>query len=43
LYNLETDPGEENNVAEANPEITSKLLQLLESARTPSEDFPFEK
>jgi arylsulfatase A len=41
LYNLETDPGEENNVAEANPEITSKLLQLLESARTPSEDFPF--
>jgi arylsulfatase A-like enzyme len=43
LYNLETDPGEENNVAEANPEITTKLLQLLESARTPSEDFPFGK
>jgi arylsulfatase A-like enzyme len=43
LYNLEDDPGEENNVAEANPEITSKLLQLLESARTPSADFPFVK
>lgn len=43
LYNLLNDPGEENNVAEANPEITSKLLQLLETARTPSEDFPFGK
>ncbi|MFW5823032.1 MAG: arylsulfatase [Tangfeifania sp.] len=41
LYNLTDDPGEENNIAEENPEMTSKLLQLLESARTPSEDFPF--
>lgn len=41
LYNLLIDPGEENNVADENPEITAKLLKLLESARTPSEDFKF--
>jgi arylsulfatase A-like enzyme len=43
LYNLVDDPGEEKNVAEANPEITTKLLQLLETVRIPSEDFKFEK
>ncbi|HKJ79034.1 MAG TPA: arylsulfatase [Prolixibacteraceae bacterium] len=42
LYNLETDPGEENNIADENPEITQKLLQLMDSSRTPSDDFPFE-
>ena len=42
LYNLVDDPGEENNVAKDNPEIATKLLLLLESARTPSEDFKFE-
>lgn len=42
LYNLANDPGEENNVAKENPEITDKLLKLLETARTPSEDFKFE-
>jgi arylsulfatase A len=41
LYNLIDDPGEENNVAEENPEITAKLLKLLESARTPSDVFTF--
>ena len=42
LYNLANDPGEENNVAKENPDITAKLLHLLESARIPSEDFKFE-
>jgi arylsulfatase A-like enzyme len=42
LYNLANDPGEERNVAKENPEITNELLDLLESARTPSEDFKFE-
>ncbi len=42
LYNLASDPGEENNVAEENPELTAKLLDLLQSARIPSEDFKFE-
>ena len=43
LYNLISDPGEENNVADGNPEITTKLLKLLESARIPSEVFTFGK
>ncbi|NQU54378.1 MAG: arylsulfatase [Bacteroidetes bacterium] len=43
LYNLRNDPGEENNVAKENPEITVKLLKLMESARTPSNDFSFGK
>ncbi len=42
LYDLANDVGEENNVAKENPELTAKLLELLESARTPSEDFKFE-
>ena len=42
LYNLVSDPGEENNIAETNPEITAKLLKLMESARTPSDVFTFE-
>ena len=41
LYNLIDDPGEETNVAKENPEITAKLLKLLESARTPSDVFTF--
>ncbi len=43
LYNLADDPSEKNNVAEQNPEITTKLLELLESARTTNEVFSFEK
>ncbi len=43
LYNLKTDPCEENNVANENPEITAKLLKLMESARTPSDVFVFDK
>jgi arylsulfatase A-like enzyme len=42
LYNLANDPGEKYNVANEYPEITDKLLKLLESARTESEDFKFE-
>ena len=32
LYNLETDPSEENNLASDNPEILNNLVQLAESA-----------
>ena len=39
LYNLANDPGEENNIAEANPEITKKMLLIMESARTESDVF----
>lgn len=41
LYDLELDPGEENNVAKANPKITEQLIKLMDSARNDSEDFPF--
>lgn len=41
LYNLATDPGEENNVAAENPEIANQLMELINSARTDSEVFPF--
>jgi len=43
LYNLANDPGEENNVAEENPEITNKLLKIMDSARTESDVFTFKK
>ena len=42
LYNLSNDIGEENNVAAENPEIVNELLELMKSARTESEAFPFE-
>jgi arylsulfatase A len=42
LYNIAADPGEQNNVAKANPEIVKKLTDLMESARTESEVFTFE-
>ena len=31
LYHLRTDLGEQNNLAESNPEITKKLLAMLEA------------
>ncbi|MEX2428816.1 MAG: arylsulfatase [Bacteroidales bacterium] len=42
LYNLETDLGEENNVAEQYPEILKELLEIMENARTESEIFTFD-
>jgi arylsulfatase A len=42
LYNLKTDPGEENNVVKSNPEILKELLELMNSARTESEIYSFQ-
>ncbi len=42
LYNLANDPGEENNLAEAHPEIVEELTKIMNSARTESELYPFE-
>lgn len=42
LYNLVTDIGEEKNVAAENPELVKELLELMNSARTDSEIFPFQ-
>jgi arylsulfatase A len=41
LYNIATDPGEQNNIAQANPEIVKELEELMKSARTESEVFTF--
>ncbi len=41
LYDLSKDIGEENNVAAEHPEIVKEMLQLMPSARTESDVFPF--
>ena len=40
LYNLAQDIGEQYNVAADHPELVERLAGLMESARTPSEEFP---
>lgn len=43
LYNMDVDPGEQNNLAEKNPEITKKLYQtLLEWRRKTNAPVPAE-
>ncbi|WKX76725.1 sulfatase-like hydrolase/transferase [Zobellia laminariae] len=41
LYDLTTDIGEQNNVAEKNPEVIKEMKTLFENARTPSDVFTF--
>lgn len=41
LYNIASDPGEQNNVAAAHPEIVKELSALMKAARTESEVFTF--
>ena len=41
LYDLSTDIGEENNVANLHPDIVEEMQNILKDARTPSELFPF--
>ncbi|SHI96364.1 Arylsulfatase A [Tangfeifania diversioriginum] len=42
LYNLETDLGEQNNVAEQHPEIVKELSEIMKNARIESEVFTFD-
>ena len=39
LYNLDSDIGEQNNVADRNPDVASRLLALAEEARDDLGDF----
>ncbi|WP_262485563.1 hypothetical protein [Draconibacterium sediminis] len=39
---MATEPGEENNVADENPEIVKRIYDIMKNERTPSEVFPFE-
>jgi hypothetical protein len=41
LYNLESDPYEENNVAEAQPDLVEKFAAMMEKERIPSAKFNF--
>lgn len=41
LYNLKTDIGEQNNVADKNPELVKELLDLIQKSRTPSSIYKF--
>jgi arylsulfatase A-like enzyme len=43
LYDLDNDLGENNNIADQNPEIVSEMAELFKKARTPSETFPLYK
>jgi arylsulfatase A-like enzyme len=43
LYNLKTDIGEKQNVADKNPEIVAKLEAYFKTARTESEHWPIKK
>ena len=40
LYNLRTDPGEKENVAEKNPQTVTRIEDYLKTARTESEHWP---
>ena len=39
LYNLEEDPGEQNNLAETHPEIVKDLMILADRARNDIGDY----
>lgn len=41
LYNLRDDLGEERNVADQHPEIVEKMAEIMKTARTPSERWPW--
>lgn len=41
LYDLDKDPGEQDNVAEQHPEVVGAIWEIMSSARVPSAEFPF--
>ena len=41
LYNLENDPFEENNVADAHPDLVEKFARMMKEERIPSGKFNF--
>lgn len=43
LYNLANDIGEQNDLAEKEPEVLAKMTELLTTARTDSDVFPLPK
>ncbi len=43
LYDLTKDIGEDNNIADAHPELVAEMAQIMKEARTPSPVFSFGK
>ncbi len=41
LFNLDEDPGEQNNIADAYPEVAEQILRIMKTARTDSDLFAF--
>ena len=41
LYNLKTDIGEKDNIADQHPDIVEKIAQYMNQARVPSKDWPW--
>jgi arylsulfatase A-like enzyme len=41
LYNLKTDIGEKNNIADKHPDIVAKMEGYMKTARIPSKDWPW--
>jgi arylsulfatase A len=40
LYDLESDPGETNNVAEQNPEVVGEMMEIIREAHVPDPNWP---
>lgn len=43
LYDLKSDPGEKNNVADRHPDVVARMERCFKSARTESKDWPVKK
>jgi arylsulfatase A-like enzyme len=43
LYNLKTDIGEKQNIADQHPDIVAKIEGYMKTARVPSKDWPWPK
>ena len=43
LYDLDKDIGEQNDIADANPEIAGRLAEIMRTGRTESDVFPLPK
>ncbi|MEL6590470.1 MAG: arylsulfatase [Bacteroidota bacterium] len=41
LYNLESDPAEENNIAKQHPDIVAQIAEIMEASHEKSPDFAF--
>jgi len=42
LYNLASDIGEQNNIANKNPEVVEKIVNIMKKEHVYSKEFPFE-